>query len=170
MPFTRFDYNILRSRDISIFPPRVSFLTALGIIAALSCSAIASPVTHSAQIELTTTSHQTSQIDPNLVLKMTLQLMMQLLEEIEDTQNILEVKTTLLATLEGDAAGVIFGYASSGLSSTLTLQDISIGIQNGEDALNILRNNSNNIQLSSSTKASLDSTLESMVNELNSII
>jgi len=101
---------------------------------------------------------------------MTLQLMMQLLEEIEDTQNILEVKTTLLATLEGDAAGVIFGYASSGLSSTLTLQDISIGIQNGEDALNILRNNSNNIQLSSSTKASLDSTLESMVNELNSII
>jgi hypothetical protein len=112
----------------------------------------------------------TSQVDPNTLLKIALQMMVQLLDEINESQGVDIHALGTLGTLEGDATGLIYGYAVYGIAPNLTLQDISLGIQSGEDALSTLRSNSSQIQLSPSTQSTLDYTLESMVNELKGII
>ena len=169
MARTRQDYNRYGYLSTSIFPPRTGFFAVLLAMTMFSSSVFAGQMAANSRCE-TLDSTESSQLDPNLLLKIALQMMIQLLDDINETQ-ILNMNGLInQGTIEGDATGLIYGYATYGLDPNLTLQDISPGIQSGEDALNTLRSNPSQIQLSPSTKGSLDSTLESMVNELKSII
>jgi hypothetical protein len=103
-----------------------------------------------------------SQFDPSLILEMTIDAILELIEQINDIQ----VAQTG-GTLEDSADMLTFGYTMFGLEQNLTLQKMGIGLLDCQDALDILQDSTKPLDLSETSKDALELTLEDMILELN---
>ncbi len=103
-----------------------------------------------------------SQFDPSLILEMTINAILELIEQINDIQ----VAQTG-GTLEDSADMLTFGYTMYGLDQNLTLQKMGIGLLDCQDSLDILQDSSITLDLTDTSKDALELTLEDMILELN---
>ncbi len=105
----------------------------------------------------------------DLLLKMILEVMLQLLDDIENTQtgSSGEVSTTP-TQLESTAESLIWGYAMYGLEKDLTTPEIFQGIENGSHALSLIQEIDESSFSSPATIELLETAVEGMVYELES--
>ncbi len=107
----------------------------------------------------------------DLLLKMILEVMLQLLDDIENTQTGTSVEVSTTPTqLESTAESLIWGYAMYGLEKDLTTPEILQGIEDGSHALSLIQEMDESSFSSPATLVWLETAVEGMVYELESAI
>lgn len=104
----------------------------------------------------------------NLLLKLVLEGMITLLEEIEEIQTPVDANPALSESVQGAATELIFGYHTLGIDTSLTSSEIQSGIEDANDALTIIALDDGSLDLDQDTIDQLSMTLAEMKNDLQS--
>jgi len=105
----------------------------------------------------------------DLLLKMILEVMLQLLDDIENSQTGSSGEVSATPTqLESTAESLIWGYATYGLEKDLTTPEIFQGIEDGSHALSLIQEIDESLFSSPATLVWLETAVEGIVYELES--
>ena len=106
----------------------------------------------------------------DLLLKMVLEMMLQLLDEIEDAHDAEIALTISKASLQEAAEALVWGYANLGIDDELTPLTIVQGIDDCEEALELIQDPSEPPQLPPALLNLLEIAVEGMSDDLESAL